>query len=167
MNTESARPTGREVRRWTGFVVLALVVYAGLLFFTGLLKWGPDPIRLALVVGLALSVIWLVLAVLRPAGPSWVVDSVAPAGPPGRDAVYATYLRLIDSHLTMATPDGVLRDRLLGLADRRLRQHHGFGLRDPRAGELLGDELAETLTGAPRRMSLTEMERHVTRIEEL
>ncbi len=167
MTDDTRRPTAREVRRWAGFVLLAAIVYAGLLLATRLLKWEPDPIRLGLVVTLGLSVIWLVLAVLRPAGPSWIVDSVAPTGPPGRDAVFSTYLRLIDSHLTMASPDGVLRDRLAGLADRRLRQHHGFGLDDPRAHALLGDDLASAFERPPRRMSLAELDRHVTRIEEL
>jgi len=167
MTGESRRPTRQEVRRWAGYAGLAGLVYAGLLFVTDLIKWGPDPIRLGLVVGLTVAVVVLVLSVVGDAGSSWVVDSVAPAFQPGRDAVFSIYLRLIDSHLTMARPDGVLRDRLGVLADRRLRQHHGFGVRDPRAAALLGDELSQALTGDPRRLSLTELERHVTRIEEL
>jgi hypothetical protein len=167
MTSQSRRPTSREVRRWAGYAVLAALVYAGLLFVTHLIEWGPDPIRLGLVVGLVVALIVLVTNMAGNSGPSWVVDSVAPAFQPGRDAVFSIYQRLIDSHLTMASPDGVLRDRLGVLADRRLRQHHGFGVGDPRAAALLGDELTEALTGDPRRLSLTELERHVTRIEEL
>jgi len=162
-----AGPTRREVRRWAGYVALGALVYAGLLLVADLLRWEPDALRLGLMVALAMAVILLVLAVLRPAGPSWVVDSVVPPTLPGRDAVFSTYQRLIASHVTMATPDGVLRDRLAGLADRRLRQHHGFGLSDPRAAALLGDDVTAALTGSPRRMSLTEIDRHLTRIEEL
>ena len=61
----------------------------------------------------------------------------------------------------------MLRDRLADLAAARLRQRHGVGLRDPAARDLLGSEVADLLTGPPRRLGRGEIETAVRRIEGL
>ena len=85
----------------------------------------------------------------------------------GMDHGFASYLRVLEGHLTVDVPDNVLRDRLAGLARLRLEQRHGLRLGDPRADELLGPELTAVLTGPPRRLSRAEIDRCVPRIEEL
>ena len=45
--------------------------------------------------------------------------------------------------------------------------HHGVRRDDPRAAALLGPELVRDLDGPPRRLSLDEVESHLTRIEAL
>ena len=61
----------------------------------------------------------------------------------------------------------MLQNRLAALADRRLMLHHGVRRDDPRAAALLGPELVRDLDGPPRRLSLDEVESHLTRIEAL
>ena len=58
---------------------------------------------------------------------------------------------------------------LAALADRRLAKRglHRDGPSGAEARDLLGADLAGTLDGPPRRMSVAEITRHVTRIEEL
>lgn len=148
-------------------MVFAIGLYVVAYAVTARLRWDPEPVRLALVIGLLLALIELLVSALDAAGPSWKVDSVIPAGQPGRDAQFSTYLRILEGHLTSKTPDGALRDRLAALADRRLVQHQGVRREDPRAAPLLGPELVRDLDGPPRRLSLGEIERYLTRIEEL
>jgi hypothetical protein len=100
-------------------------------------------------------------------GPSWTVEAVHPARPPGQDARTARYLSLLESHLTARTPDGTLQDRLGTLADLVLRQRHGVGRGDPAAPALMGPELTAVLASPPRRLSRPEIARCVQRIEEL
>jgi len=152
---------------WVRRAIIAVLIYLAALIATMLLQWGPEPVRLALVVALVVGLSALVLNAVSSGVPSWTVDSLVPASQPGRDAHFATYLRVVEGHLTAATPDPVLRDRLATLADRRLIQHHGVRRGDPRAAELLGPDLSAALDGPPRQMSLTEIERHLTRIEDL
>jgi hypothetical protein len=86
---------------------------------------------------------------------------------PGQDARLAMYTRALSGHLDARTVDPVLRDRLADLAAARLRQRHGVGLRDPAAEDLLGSEVADLLTGPPRRLARGEIETAVRRIEGL
>jgi hypothetical protein len=153
--------------QWWGRTALAIGLYVAAYAVTAKLRWDPEPVRLALVIGLSLALIELMTGALDATWSSWKVDSIVPAGQPGRDAHFSTYLRILEGHLTAKTPDPALRDRLAMLADRRLMQHHGLTRDDPRAAALLGPELLHDLDAAPRRLSLSEVERHLTRIEEL
>jgi len=153
--------------RWWGRVTFALCAYAAVYALTAVLRWGPDPLRLALVVALVLALVELLVSSIDAAGPSWRVDPVGATGQSGRDAQFSTYLRVVEAHLTTAHPDPALRDRLGTLADRRLVQHHGVRRADERARPLLGPDLLRDLEGPPRRMSLADIDRHLTRIEEL
>ena len=63
------------------------------------------------------------------------------AAQPGQDHRFASYVRLIESHLTADVPDAALRDRLAAVADQRLEQRHGYAWATRGADELLGPEL--------------------------
>jgi hypothetical protein len=124
-------------------------------------------VRLALVIGVTAALVELVVSVLDPPRSSWHVDSVFVSTQPGRDAHFAIYLRILESNLSAKTPGPVLQNRLAALADRRLMLHHGLRRDDPRGAALLGPELVRDLDGPPRRLSLDEVESHLTRIEAL
>lgn len=127
----------------------------------------PDALRLGLLVALGFASLGLVLDALADTGPSWAVSAVRPPSLVGQDPRLARHLNLIESHLTARTPDGALQDRLTQLADLVLRQRHGVDHRSPAGIELLGPEVTTLLTGAPGRLSRADIERCVSRIEEL
>ena len=154
-------------RRWWWRLVGGALIFAGLDVGFVVVDFEPDPLRLGLVVALVVATWALVLDALADPGPSWTVDAVHPARPPGQDARTARYLSLLESHLTARTPDGALQDRLGTLADLVLRQRHGIGRGDPAAAGLMGPELTAVLTAPPRRLTRPEIERCVRRIEEL
>jgi hypothetical protein len=128
---------------------------------------GVRPGRLLLLVAVVMAVLALANISAVGDGPDWSVDSIQPVSPPGQDTRLGMYTRVISGHLDARQLDPALRDRLADLADRRLHQLHGVGLRDPRATDLLGAEVAGILTGPPRRLSRAEIDRCVTKIEEL
>lgn len=152
-------------------LLVAGAVYTAVMVATTLLGWEPDPLALALVVALGVGVVGLlVLAAGDPTARGavrWGVHRAGGSGLTGRDTQFLAHLRVLESHLTARTPDGAVRDRLRTVADRRLVQHHGFRSDDERARPLLGPELARDLAGPPRRLSLEELEQHVSRIEAL
>ncbi len=153
--------------QWWGRAATAIFVFAGTFIVAAQLHWDPEPVRLALVIGVAVALLELVVGVLDAPRSSWHVDAVVPSGQPGRDARFATYLRIVEGHLSAKTPGPVLQNRLAALADRRLMLHHGVRRDDPRAAALLGPELVRDLDGRTRRLSLDEVESHLTRIEAL
>jgi hypothetical protein len=150
-------------RRLAGAAALALALYVGLL----LLDFEPDPLRLTLLVLVCAAGLGLLVDGLGSDDPSWSVDAVRWATPPGQDHGFSAYVRIIEGHLTVDVPHGVLRDRLGALAARRLEQRHGLRPDDPRAAALMGPELTAVLSEPPRRLSATEIDRCVKRIEEL
>jgi hypothetical protein len=153
--------------RWAVRVVALVVLVVGLHVALELLAYEPRPLHLALLVTVCLAVAWLVADVLGDLGPNWDVQGTTAWSYEGQDARIATYLRVLEGHVTSGTPDGNLRDRLAVLADRRLAQHHGLRRGDQAARELLGPDLLDVLEGPPRRLRVAEIDRHVRRIEEL
>lgn len=151
--------------RWRaiGAVAAAAVLYVVL----RLLDFDPDPLRLTLLVLVCLAASALFMDAFGGDEQGWDVAAVKWAPQPGLDHGFASYLRVLEGHLTVDVPDGVLRDRLAGLARLRLNERHGVTFTDPRADELLGPELTDVLTGPPRRLSRAEIDRCVRRIEEL
>ncbi len=77
------------------------------------------------------------------------------------------YVALLESHRSSRLPDHALRDRLVVLTDQVLRQRYGLRRDDPAVAELLGPELTAVLTGPARRLEPAEIDRCLTRIEEL
>jgi hypothetical protein len=60
-----------------------------------------------------------------------------------------------------------LRTRLRELADQTLRARHDLTVDDPRSEELLGHELCRVLNENPTKLDTDQIDRCVTRIEEL
>lgn len=150
---------------WRPAVALAaaLVLYVAL----ALLDFDPDPVRLTLLVLVCLAAAALFVDAFGGEEGAWGVESTGAAPQPGQDHQFSSYVRVIESHLTVDIPSAALRDRLAAVADLRLEQRHSVRLGDPGADELLGPELNAVLSGPPRRLSRDEIDRCVTRIEEL
>jgi len=148
---------------------LAWVVatYIAVLVVTRVLELEPDPLLLALTVGLVGGFLGLTLVGLRNESAFWDVDATTVSAQSGHDARFAATLRVVDGHLHAREPDGILRDRLSALADRTLTLRHGIGLDDPRAADLLGPAAMAVLRGPVRRLGIPEIDATLTRIEEL
>ena len=83
------------------------------------------------------------------------------------DPPTASYLRILESHLSAREVDAALRNRLRELTDQTLRVRHDLTLDDPRAQELLGHELRRVLEESPTKLDTVQIDRCVKRIEEL
>lgn len=126
-----------------------------------------DELRLALVVALVVSASALLID-STPVEPAVWAEHTEPEGGLGRlDPRTASYLRILESHLSAREVDTALRQRLRELTDQTLRARHDLDLDDPRAAELLGAELGRVLTDPPYRLDPDRIERCVRRIEEL
>lgn len=153
--------------RWWWRLGLGMALFTGLEIGFTLVKVEPDALRLGLLVALGFAVLGLVLDSLADTGPSWEIDARRPVSLQGQDPRLARHLSVLEGHVTAATPDAALRDRLATLADLVLRHRHGVGRDDPGAIELMGPELSGVVSAPPRRLSRTEIDRCLTRIEEL
>ena len=153
--------------RWWRRGVAAAVAYVVLEVLLTVLDLDPDPLRLALLVGTYTALLGLVVDAVAGDEPIWTIESELPAARSGGDPRLGRYVGLLESHLSAKGEDRVLRERLGALTDQVLRQRHGFGHEDPRAEELLGPELAELVNGPPRRIAPAQLDRCLTRIEEL
>lgn len=153
----------RWVRRAAGgaaaFVALEVVLRIA--------ETGPDTLRLALLVATGVGVLGLALDALSDAAPAWDMEPERVSARDGGDPRLSLYAGLIEAHLAARAPDPALRERLASLADQALRQRHGVRRDDPRAAELLGPELTAVLSGPVRRLSPSDVDRSLSRIEEL
>jgi hypothetical protein len=156
-----------RARFWWRWLAATAVVYAVFWLLLYGLDVDPRPGPLLLLVALVMAVLALVNINLTSDGPSWEVHPSQPVTEPGQDARLGMYVRVISGHLDAKTLDPALRDRLADLATARLRQRHGLGLREPAATALLGHEVADLLTGPPRRLARREIEAAVRSIEGL
>ena len=138
-----------------------------------LLHFEPDPVRLPLVIALLVAVAHLLgdaLGTVEPTMQFWAIDAEDSPRPAGSDARLAFLVRVITQHQVARHPDARLAESLAALTDRRLLQRHGVRrAEDPqRAAELLGPDLSRFLDEPPgRRVSLTEIDHHLQRIEAL
>lgn len=153
--------------RWGRRGLGAVVAYVGLEVLLTVLDLDPDPLRLALLVGTYTALLGLVVDALSGDEPVWTVESEPPSARAGGDPRLGRYVALLESHLSAKEDDRALRDRIGVLSDQVLRQRHGLGRDDPGAVELLGPELAEVISGPPRRLAPALMDRCLTRIEDL
>lgn len=154
---------GRWGRRVAGGVA-AFVALEVVLVVAGT---DPDPVRLALLVAVGVGVLGLVRDALVDGGVSWHVDVEAPSVRGTGDPRLSFYVNLLEAHRSARTDDTAVRDRLGGLADQVLRQRYGVPRTDPRATDLLGPELVAVLDGPARKLNPAEIDRYLTRIEEL
>ncbi len=152
---------------WWRWLAATLVAYAATWGLMSVFDATARPWRLLLLVAVVTAVLALVNVAVIGDGPDWSVDTIASVSPPGQDTRLGMYTRVISGHLDARQLDPSLRDRFADLADRRLRQQHGVGLRDPGAVALLGSEVTAVLTGPVRRLTRAEIETCVRRIEEL
>lgn len=154
---------GRLVSR----VGAAVAAYAVLLAGTSALHFDPHPVRLALVVALGLTGLWLLMDIAVDEGMRWQPEPITLSVQAGRDARFDSYVRVIEGHLTAREPSPLLQERLAALAASVLDQRYGLDLDDPRATALLGPDALAVLRGPAHRLSLADVDQCVTRIEEL
>ncbi|MGB0100130.1 MAG: hypothetical protein WBP61_07595 [Nocardioides sp.] len=153
--------------RWARRAAAAVVLFAALEVVLLVADAGPEPVRLALLVATCVAVLGLAFDALSDPGPVWDLDLERASAREGGDARLGRHVNLIEAHLAARRDDPALRDRLAALADDVLRQRHGVRRTDRRAEELLGPELVAVLTGPVRRLSPADIDRCLTRIEEL
>ncbi|HET7194623.1 MAG TPA: hypothetical protein VFI99_06485 [Nocardioides sp.] len=153
----------RWVRRATGAAALVVVLDIVLSVFA----FAPDHVRLALLVTLGVAVTGLLSDSVGESGPVWRVEPMSRGGATATDPHLASYVRILESHLTARTADTALRNRLATLCDERLSRRHGLTRNDPAAEELLGPGLLRELAGPPRRLRREEIDGYLRRIEQL
>lgn len=153
--------------RWVRRLGAGVAAFVVLEVVLELAETDPDPARLALLVATCVGVLGLVLDALGDGGASWEVTVEQPSVRTSGDPRLARYVSLLEAHQTSRSRDVALRDRLRVLVDQVLRQRYGVARDDPRAAELLGPELTAVLDGEPRRLQTAEIDRYLTRIEEL
>ena len=157
--------TGR--RRWWWRLAGGLIAFASIEGVVLLIHGQADELRLALVIALVVCASAL-LVDAAPIEPTVWTAHAEPEGGLGRlDPRTASYLRILESHLTARTADIALRDRLATLCDERLLRRHALTRADPAAEELLGSGLLRDLAGPPRRLRREEIDGYLRRIEEL
>lgn len=155
------------MKRWLRRAAAAAVLFVVLDVVLTVFDFAPDHLRLALLVTLAVAVAGLLTDSIADEGPVWRVEPMGTGAPTATDPHLASYVRILESHLTARTADIALRDRLAALCDERLARRHSLTRADPAAEPLLGTELIRDLAGPPRRLRRDEIEAHLRRIEEL
>ncbi len=132
-----------------------------------LLDFEPQAVPLLLLVVLVLLVWWLVRDALDAPPADWPTGASRPFQPPGQDVVLAGYLRLLESHAASRHADFALRQRLLQLGRMRLEERLGVPPDDATADHRLGAEWAALRRDPDRHLSVAEIDRLLTRIEDL
>jgi hypothetical protein len=157
--------TGR--RRWWWRLAGGVVAFCAIEGATVVIHGQADELRLALVVALVVCASAL-LVDATPVEPAGWSGHVEPEDGLGRlDPRTASYLRIIEGHVSARDVDATLRNRLRELAEQTLAARHDLTVDDPRADELLGRELVRVLRETPTRLDVDQIDRCVTRIEEL
>ena len=169
----------RVSRAWTGRVVVALLVAAGVNLALVELDIQHDGALVSLLAVATVAAVALTLEALDATSTlPWTMPRRDARPDPGEDTRTATYRHVIEAHLTSREADDAIVWQVAELAARRLRQVHGFRYaEDPaRATELLGPDLAEWVSrdrrhrhraGPGRRLTVEQLGAAVTRIEEL
>lgn len=136
---------------WRGRLALGAVLSALGFAWASLQDMDPDPLGWVLLSTLALSLAALVIDTVDTDRPRWL-PTLPPVSAEGEP--YDRDRGLLQSHADAETPSAALRDRLVALARAR-----DPGLSDP--------ELATLAASAPRRLTPTEIDHYLTRIEAL
>ena len=143
--------TRRVLGHWGPRVgALALLVLGGQLVFTAL-DFDPDLVSWALMATAGVGLLWLVLDAVGVGDASWD-DPLAPYVRPDA-ADDSVHHRVLANHLAARDPGPALRNLLVGLARGRDPDLHDSALR------ALADERSP-------RLSATDIDRYLTRIEE-
>lgn len=155
------------MRRWSWRAVGAAALFVVLDLVLTRFEFAPDHLRLALVVALAVAITGLLTDSLAQGGSAWSVEPMGSVGTTATDPHLASYVRVIESHLTARGADTALRDRLAALCDERLGRRHALTRDEPAAEALLGPELIGVLAGPPRRLRKVQIDDYLRRIEDL
>lgn len=137
-------------RGWRGRVGWVLGLGALGWVAAELLRFEPEPLPYVLLVAVVAALAWLVLDTTDTEPAQW-----APPSPTRGDRVdeATSDLRVLTSHQQASSPSEAVRERLLALARGR----------DPALAERLHEELG----GPARRLSPAEIDRILTRIEDV
>ncbi len=154
-------------RRWWWRVAVGLIAFAGVEGAVLVVHGEADEVRLALVIALVVGGVAVLVDASAVAPAVWPTRVETEGGLGRLDPHTASYLRILEGHLTARDADPALRGRLRELAEQTLRARHDLSLDDPRAEDLLGHELRRVMTETPRKLHPDEIERCVKRIEEL
>lgn len=157
--------TGEQ--RWWWRVLAGACFVAAIEVLAFVIGTGVDHLRLVLVVAVVGAAAGLVVDAAQVEGVRWQVAPERDDQQGSADPRTASYLRVLESHLTAREPGSALRDRLGDLADQALELRYGLERADPAALELLGPELVRVLSEPPRRLEVAEIDRCVRRIEDL
>lgn len=157
---------------WTRRIALAFVIWLVAAVAAWVLGNQPDPLLLALMIGVGAALIWLYLDVSADAEVSqWPAMTEEPIRPPGQDPRLERLHRILTQHQSAHDVGDTLHRTLTELADHRLVAHHGVSLlADPeRAAEILGPELTTVATQRPPypRLSAGQIDVLLQRIEAL
>jgi hypothetical protein len=157
--------TGR--RRWWWRLAGGLVAFGCIEGAVLLINGQADELRLALVVALVVCASALLIDAAPVEAAVWNAHVESEGGLGRLDPRTASYLRIVESHLSAREVDAALRNRLRELADQTLRARHDLAVDDPRSEELLGHELRRVLNEGPTQLDAERIDRCVKRIEEL
>ncbi|GEP35121.1 hypothetical protein NSZ01_28890 [Nocardioides szechwanensis] len=152
--------------RWRVAFLVALLV-SGWVLTQVILDIELDAPRLSLMAVLLVTAWWLLFDQLAPTAPRWAVGPARPAVPRGQDLRTQRYLSVIENHLVAGHPDRSLATRLLLVADGTLRARHGESVHTPEGEAMLGADIVDLLHLPARRLTKSEIERCVQRIENL
>lgn len=160
--------TGR--RKWTLRIGTALGVWVVTVAATGLLGNDPQPGLIALVIACGAGLLWLYLDVSADAEPArWRLVDDDPIRPRGEDPRLAMFHRVVAGHLDFRDTNDQLHRYIAAIADQRLVARHGISrLADPdRAATVMGPELTGFLAHPRARLSLSQINHLLDRIEAL
>ena len=153
--------------RWWWRAAGGVVAFCAVEGLTLLIHGEADELRLAAVVTLVVCAVALLIDA-SPVEPAvWTVPAEAEPGLARLDPRTASYLRILEGHVSAREADVALRNRLRDLTDQTLRARHDLGLDDPRATALLGADLVRVLREPPTKLDPRQIDTLVTRIEEL
>jgi hypothetical protein len=157
---------------WIGRIAIAFGLWLAVAVGAWVLGNQPDPVLLALLIGVGAALMWLYLDVSADAEVSrWPAMTEEPVRPPGQDPRLERLHRMLTQHQSAHDVGDALHRTLTELADQRLVAHHGVSLlADPeRAAEILGPELTSVVTQRPPypRLSTDRVDVLLTRIEAL
>lgn len=156
-----------SARRWWFRLVLCVVAAVTTVVVTTRLEMDPDPLRVVLITAAVVVLVGLLADAGPGPAPSWRLDESHLVDHHRRDARTAANLRILHHHLAMDRVDSALRDRLGQLTEQVLLVRHGERPETARAYRLMGPELTHVVNDPPHRLSREDIERCITRIEEL
>lgn len=157
-------------RKWTLRIGTALGVWVVTVAATGLLGNDPQPGLIALVIACGAGLLWLYLDVSADAEPArWRLVDDDPIRPRGEDPRLAMFHRVVAGHLDSRDTNDQLHRYIAAIADQRLVARHGISrLADPdRAATVMGPELTGFLAHPRARLSLSQINHLLDRIEAL